>query len=460
MQNNSKIGNVIKIIFISLVLLFSTVLFFACQKEQAAQPGGSPASTTPAIRRTPSAASLAPASPQVRDFVLASSYTGEIKAVDKIDLTSKTSGRIKEIKVDVGYKVKKGDLLVVLEHDTADIEVKQKEAALELARLDLSKTQEGSRKEEIAKAEASLKAAQAALDLLLAGAAKEKIASAKAKVDSAQASLDSVLAGATAEQIQEKISGITSAEVKLSSVDIDTARTLQTTRITDNESLDYAINTRNAQLALYQAALQVAKDQLASLKAPPTPSKIAVSKADVDYWKAQLDELLAPPKIQDVAQKESEVAKAKEELELKKNPNRIQDLEILRIKVQQAQAALDLAKFQRDDAFLYAPFGGIVSTRIASEGALASPSVPIISIISSDIQVSVAIEEAAAGKVKLDQVWDIKVLAYQDRTFKGRVKAISPALNPATRTFDLLLAPQDTNGLLLPGMFVTATLPQ
>ena len=443
-----------------MVLLFLALLPLACQKESSGQaPQETPAKPAGASRAPTPQARTSPVS-QSRDFVLASSYTGEVKAISKVDLTAKVSGRIKEFKVDVGDKVKAGDLLVMLEHDIPDIQVKQAETSLALARINLAKLDEGSRKEQIAIADAALKGAQAQLDNLLAGATKEQIAAAKANLDGAQAQLDALLAGATPEQIQVAVSKVRDAEEKLNSIDLETARTLQTTKISDLETLNYALGTRDSQLAQYQAKLQITRDDLASLKAPPIPSQVAKLKAAVDAAKAQMDSLLAPPRPQEVARLESIVASFRQQLELTKNPSRENDFEISRIGVQQAQAALDLAKANRDEAYLNSPFEGIISARLASEGTLASPSLPLLTVISQNVQISIAIEEAAVGKVKPDQIWDMKVLAYPDRIFKGKVKAISPALNPATRTFDVLLTPQDSDGALLPGMFVTAFLPQ
>ncbi len=460
MHNPASLRSSLKLAFTVTALMFLAILPVACQGSTPAQVPQETPGKPAATGRAPGAQQRATPAPLARDFVLASSYTGEVKTMNRVDLTAKVGGRVREIKADVGDRVKKGDLLAVLEHDVLDIQVKQAEAALALAKVNLAKLEEGPRKEQVAVAEAALKGAQAQLDALLAGATKEQIAAARANLDGAQAQLDSLVAGATPEQIRISASQVRDAEEKLRSVDLETARTLQITRIVDVEGLNYALATRESQLAQQQAKIQIARDQLDSLKAAPTPSAIARLKATVDAAKASLDALLAPPKAQDVTRLEAAVAAAREQLELARTPFRSNDFEIARIGVQQAQSALELAKTNRDEAFLYAPFDGTILARIASEGALASANSPLLTILSGEVQVSIAIEEAAVGKVRPDQVWDVRVLAYPDRVFKGKVRAVSPALNPATRTFDVLLAPQEAAELLLPGMFITASLPQ
>jgi RND family efflux transporter MFP subunit len=55
--------------------------------------------------------------------------TGELRARHEATLSSETSGRIQRFHVDVGAKVKKGDVLVELDASTARIQVQQAQAA-------------------------------------------------------------------------------------------------------------------------------------------------------------------------------------------------------------------------------------------------------------------------------------------------------------------------------------------
>ena len=82
-----------------------------------------------------------------------------------VDLSSKIPGRVKEIKVQKGDTVKKGDILVIL--DTPDIEAKsaQADAAIELAQSKELEVNNGARSEQKAMALNTLNRAKSTLEL-------------------------------------------------------------------------------------------------------------------------------------------------------------------------------------------------------------------------------------------------------------------------------------------------------
>ena len=90
--------------------------------------------------------------------------SGTIESVD-VTVSSKLSGQIKQISIKEGDKVKKGDLLVELDHDLLDIQLRQAEARVEQADAQLKLLLSGARKEDIEASEQSLKQAKINLDL-------------------------------------------------------------------------------------------------------------------------------------------------------------------------------------------------------------------------------------------------------------------------------------------------------
>jgi RND family efflux transporter MFP subunit len=55
--------------------------------------------------------------------------------------------------------------------------------------------------------------------------------------------------------------------------------------------------------------------------------------------------------------------------------------------------------------------------------------------------------------INAGQAVDLKVDAYQDRTFTGKVSRISPAVNTATRAFPFEALVPNSNAVLKPGTF-------
>ena len=92
------------------------------------------------------------------------SASGTIEAIE-VNVASKVSGEVEELAVDEGYRVKPGDKLAVVDHATLDIQLRQAEAGVDLARAQLVLLQNGARTEDIQQAEAALKQAGANLQV-------------------------------------------------------------------------------------------------------------------------------------------------------------------------------------------------------------------------------------------------------------------------------------------------------
>ncbi|WP_407306938.1 HlyD family secretion protein [Desulfosporosinus sp. SB140] len=164
---------------------------------------------------------------------------GILDANDKAQITSKIAAKVAAISVDVGSVVKKGDTLITL--DTKDIEdqVAQAQAAVDTAQANLVKTQVGSRPEQISQAQAQLDAAKTAYtnaqtnydrnqQLASAGAisqaqletAQTQLSAAQAQYNSAQDSLTMLSKGETQETIN-----VLQAQVKQAQAALDLAKT-------------------------------------------------------------------------------------------------------------------------------------------------------------------------------------------------------------------------------------------
>jgi HlyD family secretion protein len=90
------------------------------------------------------------------------SASGTIEAIE-VNVASKVAGELRELAVDEGARVKPGDKLAVIDHASLDIQLRQAEAGVDLARAQLVLLQNGARQEDIQQAEAALKQAEASL---------------------------------------------------------------------------------------------------------------------------------------------------------------------------------------------------------------------------------------------------------------------------------------------------------
>ena len=89
--------------------------------------------------------------------------TGYVMAAHKIELASKVIGRVAWVGVEMGDKIKKGQVLVRLEDDEYKARLAQQQGQLDNAKAVLAELEDGSRPEEIASAKAKLDQSRAEL---------------------------------------------------------------------------------------------------------------------------------------------------------------------------------------------------------------------------------------------------------------------------------------------------------
>src|SRR5436853_5470630 len=74
--------------------------------------------------------------------------SGTIESVN-VTVSSKIAGQVKKLNFNEGDKVKTGDLLVEVDHDLLDIQLREAEAGIDLANAQLKLLRSGARKEDI-----------------------------------------------------------------------------------------------------------------------------------------------------------------------------------------------------------------------------------------------------------------------------------------------------------------------
>lgn len=124
-----------------------------------------------------------------------------------------------------------------------------------------------------------------------------------------------------------------------------------------------------------------------------------------------------------------------------------------------ARAQLGVAQRALADADVGAPFAGLIARRHVSEGEYVTPGQALFELVSLDpIEVEFHLAERDSGRVKLDQMVDVRVSPYPERVFPARVTVISPTIDPATRTLRVKAQLPNADGALRPGLFARADL--
>jgi len=176
-------------------------------------------------------------------------YHGIIQPRRTVTVTPKISGRVEKVLFEMGDRVKKNDLLVAIEASELDVQVRQAQASVSLARASLDKVRSGARPEERAQVRALVDQARSNLE-----AARLVYERTKLLYDENVVSKQDLDRAET--QYEVARSQVVSAEQQLNTV-------LQGAREED-------VHAAEAQLAQAEAALELAELQreYADLKAP------------------------------------------------------------------------------------------------------------------------------------------------------------------------------------------------
>jgi HlyD family secretion protein len=298
--------------------------------------------------------------------------------------------------VEVGDEVQVDDPIATVERDRYIEQVRQAQAALTTAKLNLAKMELGSRPEEIAAAQAAVQLARAALN-------------------------------------------------DVSNIDA-------------NERTTAAANLAQAEAALRQA--QTAYDKVAwAGDVGQTPQALALEQATIAYENALAAyNLQTNPSDSQLAPLMAQLTQAELQLALTKEPFRQIDYEIAKAGIEQAESALAMANLQLDETTIKAPFDGVIAELYITEGSTVGPQTPIALQVSEAVEVTIEVEESRIGQVEKGQSASLQVSAYPGQEFPAVVTSVAPVADQETRTFTVKVTPTDEEGRLRSGMYATALL--
>ncbi len=130
-----------------------------------------------------------------------------------------------------------------------------------------------------------------------------------------------------------------------------------------------------------------------------------------------------------------------------------------------ARASFDQLSITVADAEVSAPIGGVIADKRLERGDMASPQVPLCTVMDTDpIRVDLRLTEEDVARVSLGHPVALSLDAFPDQTFHGEVVRILPYLDPATRTNTVQVHvpnpadPDSGERALKPGMFGRASL--
>jgi multidrug resistance efflux pump len=296
--------------------------------------------------------------------------TGQIEAVT-IAAGSRVGGRVSEVLVAEGDRVKQGEVLVRLESAEAEAMVAAAEGRLAQAQALLAKLEAGARPEEIRQAEAAAARAEEQWRLAKKGFRTQEVRGAASGADAARAQRDEARA------------------------EFRRVEKLFHTNVASQQRYDQAQHALEAAEAQYQAARE--KQDLVAEGA--RTEEIAMAKAAFEQAAAALD--------------------------LLRNGARQEDIDAAKAARGAAEADLRRAQVALDEMVIKAPRNGVIESLDLHPGDLVKPGAAVSLADPDDLKMYVYISAVMLGRVRLGQKVTLTTDAYGDEKFEGTIVHIA-----------------------------------
>ena len=197
------------------------------------------------------------------------------------------------------------------------------------------------------------------------------------------------------------------------------------------DDADYKVKLEQAQ-ALYEKALYSQKVAKAKLNA--VNSEISLAKKDLDRYKNLYAAGAVSQQTLDSAQTRYDNTKAKllqaEEDILSNSNNKVADADLRALKAQRDQAELYLKYTD-----VIAPNSGTVTNKNVDKGKYVQAGQPLFMLVSDNFWIEANFKENQVGKMKEGQAVEIKIDAFPNKTFKGKIDSIQRASGAKSSLF-------------------------
>lgn len=299
--------------------------------------------------------------------------SGRIEGDDSV-VAAKTSGRIRDIRVREGDRVKAGDVIAVLDDAQAAAREDQARAAAQAAETRITQAQQ-----QISVLGEQFKQSRIGVDQARADA-QGRVHQAEAQVATAEANLSQAQAG-----------------YEQARYDLERFSRLAKSGDVSDRQREQARTAAEAQAALVESN----KKQVAAAR-----GALTTARANLDNPSIKSSQASAVQK--QIAQAQTEVTAAQA------------DAERARAQVKEAEA-------NRSDLNIVAPFEGTIATRTAEPGEVVSPGTPIVTMLDlNQVYLRGFVPEGDIGRVKVGQTARVYLDSNPRQPIEATVSRIDP----------------------------------
>ncbi len=372
------------------------------------------------------------------------------QALEQLSLVREGARRQEKAQADEGVRqaqaayerAKEAVKMAEVELQQAREGVKQAEAALEAAKQQLAMMQEGFRKQQKAQAEAALKQAEASLRVAQATYDRFKPLAEQGVI--------------TKQRFDEIVLQLESAKAQYEAAKAQVSLMQEGFRPQEIRQAEENVRQMEAALRIAKEKVRLAeiayRERVAALQQAEATLKAAEQQRELVYEGARR---------QEIRQAEERVKQAREGLKMalaaaKEVDIKSEQVKFLQAQLRQALAGLAAAQVQLSHATITAPFSGVVVKRHVDPGDMASPGMPLVTLVDpSSFRLEVTVPEGHIKSVHLGETVAVTIDALGKRV-EGKVYEIVPSADPTSRTFIVKIRLPQVKGLMA-GMFGRAT---
>ncbi len=330
--------------------------------------------------------------------------TGLIKPVREVKISPKQTGLLKELYVNQGDRVKKGQILALMDDSNLVGQIEAARGAW-LSSLDNSdKLKHGNRPQEVLQARYQLQKS------------REGVRNSEQNINRLSAQMEALRAQLRRNEQYAK------AQIFLA----------KSGAISEQTSIDA------------ETAAQVTKAQLDAADKELSQARVAKAQSEADYEALE------------------------QQYSLMASGYRHEDVSAAVHSAEQSKGNLQYLESMRNDTRVKAPFDGIITQKYADTGAIVTPTTSAattsatsssIVALAGDLEMVAQVSEANVPKIRIGEEVDIVATSFPDKIFKGKVTQIAPAaiVTMNVTTFEVhAKIINDPEGKLLSGMNVSA----
>ncbi len=355
------------------------------------------------------------------------SETGSVQATDNISLGFKALGKIESIKVFVGQEVTKGQILASLDINQLNQQLKNYQAALDVAKAQYQKLVNGYTQEDIKVYEDARDSAKQNLAGAYSSAINTiidtytKSYNALNAVDDIQDSYFSLVdqPGIRVIENRDKIQkNVNEIKKYLDAVNSDPSQ----------NNIDNAISEITKFLQEISSSLKIVRETVD--EGTYFFDVSSTDKTSLDTQKGYINTAITniTSSQQSISSYKIALQSAESNLALRNAEPRQEDVDVYLAQIRQAEANVSLYQAQIYDAYLRSPLDGKITKINAKAGEIVSSSQAVVNLLSSNpFQIKVDVYEQDVVKLKVDNEVEVTLIAFPREPLLGKVVSIDPA---------------------------------